>query len=765
MSTPFDIQTPKQRIKDLDKDIRDLKHKTHRRQLTPWGHPPSGGSSFGSGGGISATTLAALTDTDIPTTTPTPDGQVLTWIAADSLWKPKSATVTTPATPIADFLKWWDETDNLVVAFLRDTIAGTLKNIITEVTAWWTNLSYPWQRGADTGILDSLSRVVWGERFTKNQRVGSVLYGPTIDDYKDVTLAITANPLVKSDNTRARTFWEFLEVHFSEIVKIIFKWWDESDNIAIKFLRDVVGKTLATAIKKVGEWWTNLSYPWQRGADTGILDSLSRVVWGERFTKNQRVGSVLYGPTIDDYKDVTLAITANPLVKSDNTRARTFWEFLEVHFSEIVKIIFKWWDESDNIAIKFLRDVVGKTLATAIKKVGEWWNNLSYPWQRGADTGILDSLSRVVWGERFTKNQRVGSVLYGPTIDDYKDVTLAITANPLVKSDNTRARTFWEFLESNIPKFTSVANIVITSMLGLGGLIGKEIKNAITFILDELGGTIDGILKVANGIWSWATGASYTPASGTAGADRTLSNLLTTQITKPLTFKPNTDTNANDATNSIGFDKNNNMYLKVPTSTDKFLFQANGDTQFEIIDKSFKLFADSDDPAANGQFKLIGKSVKVKTDDKLFNLKDIGGGSSIDLTSIDSTITPDRAGARNIGSPTLFFNNGYFDEVILRDDLDVGGDVDVDGDVDVVGNVDVGGDVDVIEDLSIGGDVDVDGDVDVGGAVDVDGDVTVKGEIDFASGRGGGSSAGMPHASQYVKIKVGGVEKKLWYTS
>ena len=44
------------------------------------------------------TSLAALSDTDIPTTPPTLDGQVLTWITADSLWKPKSPAAATGQT-------------------------------------------------------------------------------------------------------------------------------------------------------------------------------------------------------------------------------------------------------------------------------------------------------------------------------------------------------------------------------------------------------------------------------------------------------------------------------------------------------------------------------------------------------------------------------------------------------------------------------------------------------------------------------------------
>ena len=642
MSTPFDLPTEKQRYTEIEKSFKKLKHQTHRRPLTPWGHIPTIGG--GTAGGISATTLAALSDTDIPTSTPTPDGQVLTWVTADSLWKPKSPTTaaTTPATPIADFLKWWNETDNTIIVFLRDTVGGTLADAIEKVTTWWTNLSYPWQRGTDTGILDSLARVVWGERFTKNQTIGSVQYGPTIKNYKDVTLAITADPLVTSTNTRARTFWEYLEVNFTEVIKIIKKWWDESDNAIIKFLRDTVGKTLADAIEKVATWWTNLSYPWQRGTDTGILDSLARVVWGERFTKNQTIGSVQYGPTIEDYKDVTVAITADPLVKSDNTRARTFWEYLEVNFTEVIKIIKKWWDESDNAIIKFLRDTVGKTLADAIEKVATWWTNLSYPWQRGTDTGILDSLARVVWGERFTKNQTIGSVQYGPTIEDYKDVTVAITADPLVKSDNTRARTFWEFLEVNIPEFTSVVDTVVTGMLEVAGIIGKEIKNAITFVLGELGGTIvDGFLKVVNGVWSWAAGSSYTAGSGTStGADRNLSNLLATvEINNTLNFKTYTDTGGKPKSNSIGFDADNNMYFKTYNPADEFHFQSGGTHQLSIFNRSIQLTDAKVDPTKDGEIRLVGTSIRVKSKGNVYHLDDIGSGSGTGTPSTSSPST------------------------------------------------------------------------------------------------------------------------------
>ena len=643
MSTPFDLPTEKQRYTEIAKSFKKLKHQTHKRPLTPWGHIPTIGGT-GSGGGISATTLAALTDTDIPTTTPTPDGQVLTWVTADLKWKPKALTAaTTPApNPIADFLKWWNETDNTIIVFLRDTVGGTLAKAIKKLGEWWNNLSYPWLRGADTGILDSLARVIWGERFTKNETIGSVQYGPTIKNYKDVTLAITANSLVTSSNTRARTFWEYLEVNFREIGKIIKKWWDESDNPIIKFLRDTVGKTLADSIKKVATWWKNLSYPWKRGEAGGIWDSLARTVWGERFTKNQFVGPILFGPAIEDYKDVTVAITASTDVTSSNTRARTFWEYLEVNFREIGKIIFKWWDESDNPIIKFLRDTVGKTLADSIKKVATWWKNLSYPWLRGSDTGILDSLARVIWGERFTKNETIGSVQYGPTIVDHKDVTVAITADPLVTSTNTRARTFWEFLEVNVPKFTSAVDTVITGMLEVAGIIGREIKNAITFVLGQLGGKIvDGFLDVVNGVWSWAAGSSYTAGSGTStGANQSLSNLLNVQINKPLIFKPNSDLNPDNATNSIGFDSLNNMYFKIRNTGDNFHFMAGGRAQLEINNQAIRLVKTSTDPATDGEIRLVGTSIRVKSKGHVYHLDDIGSGSGTSTPSVSPGTLP-----------------------------------------------------------------------------------------------------------------------------
>ena len=410
MSTPYNIRTEKERFRRIQKNIKNLKHKTHRRPLTPWGHPPSGGSSFGSGGGISATTLAALTDTDIPTTTP--DQQVLTWVAAESKWKPKSPAVavsitdfiddlidftTTVGTKLKNYLDGLYTNATAVATQIADAVVGfateawvTAQKFLTDVAAdiqhWWdTYIGAPWGRGIN--ILDSLDRVIWGEKFNTTVSINGTRYtsGDTVPDN------LMSHADLNSGNTESKTFWGFLADHSSEIATVIRKWWTDATDTVIAFLRDTVGGTLKNIITEVTTWWNNLSYPWKRGSNAGVLDSLARVIWGERFTQNETIGSVQYGPAIVGKMNVTSAITANSQVTSSNTKARTIWEFFGDSFTEVEKFILNWWNKTTNAAIKWLRDLaadVAGTLATFFSGAGQTLEQVKAAVSKGIDDAL-----------------------------------------------------------------------------------------------------------------------------------------------------------------------------------------------------------------------------------------------------------------------------------------------------------------------------------------------------------------------------------------
>ena len=172
----------------------------------------------------------------------------------------------------------------------------------------------------------------------------------------------------------------------------------------------------------------------------------------------------------------------------------------------------------------------------------------------------------------------------------------------------------------------SEADGQITSSLNTGGSIITKINAsllaAFTTFATDLGATASTTFDTLLGnISSFLSG-------GSSGANRNLSNLGDgVAINKSLNFKLDTDTGGGTGSNSFGFDDDNNMYLKMKGPADIFRIQASSTTQIEIANRGIKLVDGVGDPTANGEIKRVGNTIKIKVNNSVKDLADIGSGS------------------------------------------------------------------------------------------------------------------------------------------
>lgn len=105
-----------------------------------------------------------------------------------------------------------------------------------------------------------------------------------------------------------------------------------------------------------------------------------------------------------------------------------------------------------------------------------------------------------------------------------------------------------------------------------------------------------------------------------------------------------------------------------------------------------------EDPAVS--LSIISGHAVLNADNRL-ELYGGGGIYAWDDLYIGGDILPTLDVARDIGSSALRFDNGWFDDMDIKDDLDVGGDVEITGDLDVDGPCQFNGDVDIEGELDM----------------------------------------------------------------
>ena len=583
MSTPYNIPSEKERFRRIQKDIKNLKHKTHRRPLTPWGHPPSVGGT-GSGGGSSATTLAALTDTDIPTTPPTPDQQVLTWVASESKWKPKSLA----AVGIS----------NLAASVITSGIFATARIPTIQESK-----------------LSSSVR-------TKLNKVGSSV--SSLDDLNDVTINNAAKGQVIVHDSASFANRKLLISDLSGYHPVL--------NGAAAYLNLILGMDL----KNLGK----IQYNTTLESSIGTYDSIKvRYVNPDNEADYKTSIEQVMNFHIHGIKSMALSGLA------DDVRSAPFNSVLEVFGKKLssLKIVdtheYKVKKNTGSIKYGSLSFDV-RVPNTSVGKL-DFDQSTLVELQALAETKLVTDYDAWVSSKEYGRGDKV---VYNNRVYTYINGSTSTGHRP----SSSSSRSFWKVFSTTSTdrgKSRLVLRKINSTALGASD---DEFKTMLEVDWDH-GVYVGSHLTTKEGSWCNFNGSVVLGNSPSATID---------------------------AAADIKMHKKKVTDLAPPT---------------DDADAATKKYVDS------------------------------GSGGGVDLSSVDQDIIPDGNRTRDLGSPTYYFDNGYFDDLRLYDDLDVG------GDVDVVGNVDVGGDVDVIEDLSIGGDADISGDLKVDGELEIDGNLNHDG--------------------------------------
>jgi len=113
------------------------------------------------------------------------------------------------------------------------------------------------------------------------------------------------------------------------------------------------------------------------------------------------------------------------------------------------------------------------------------------------------------------------------------------------------------------------------------------------------------------------------------------------------------------------------------------------------------------------------------------NVITVANGGTGQVTFNDGSISPVTDSDVDLGTSSLYFKNAYIDSITTTGNLDIEGDIDVNGttNLDVV---DIDGAVDMATTLAVAGNVDFNGDLDVDGTTNLD-VVDIDGAVDMAS--------------------------------
>ena len=190
-------------------------------------------------------------------------------------------------------------------------------------------------------------------------------------------------------------------------------------------------------------------------------------------------------------------------------------------------------------------------------------------------------------------------------------------------------------ISSSVATGLDVLSTLSASVLSGLSNITQTIANNINNIFNSSGNVLQSFID------------SIIGSSGT-GANTNLSNLGTSvAINKPLTFGSSINTSGTDGTKSIGYDTNGNLWLKTKSTGNDLRFTAGGVTFFRVHGRSIYLQSGTSDPMTNGEIRMVGDTIKVKVNDGVKDLVDIGtgdGGTTI-VSSGFTTLTSNQQSA------------------------------------------------------------------------------------------------------------------------
>ena len=405
---------------------------------------------------------------------------------------------------------------------------------------WWgTYIDDPWGRRDTTkfgaGFFDGIQRVVFGEVKLNGMRFDT-------DNNFDPT----------TDNTRPRNLIEWFKDIVAPTAVDLYNWiWDGlKEHPVIKpFLEWLTG---TDAFMAISNWWdTAVTGPFGRGAGDW-WDGINRVILGE-------VGK---GPP--DSREGAAAPPEAQRTK-DNTRARTFDEWVDFHVNNFIDAIFG--------AGEYIYNAITVALGAAWTALTGWWDDIGGAYGRGSDP--WDGIARVVFREKRKSDGKLIPIDgFVPTSENTEARSLwAALGLPEVEWPededdwwDTAADTAWNNLNSNIQGGLNFLHQLffgdLTPKAYAEGVADVKVKSAFDELGIELGIAADALGDtLANAFTAIHTWFDDTFGGGGDGALDNLQNLtqkITWDTSKSITALSQTDA-------GFGVNSADNFIFRVPT--------------------------------------------------------------------------------------------------------------------------------------------------------------------------------------------------------
>ena len=493
-------------------------------------------------------------------------------------------------------LNWWNNSENSVVAFLRDYITTPISEFL--------------------GYLKT-----------------------------------TYDATNENDSVITRTL-NTIRAVIGDIGELVLNWWNNSENVAVAFLRDYVTEPIGEFLQYLGDSYNNSTQTTVAGK---TLDVFSKIVVD--------IGAII-GRWISEnataiFNGVQSAIEgAYTWLKTD----------VFVTATNIVAGLGQQWEDILSIANNTLQRVLGIIQA-------------AYPWVvttiEGA-MGFLETNALSAWNWLVSLTEDGGSLIIDAidrAAEFFKSATAA--AEGIAGSISEGATDILTSLQELLFDDTTPLAFAEEAATGqimheiddddgtIKAAIDNEIVTALNAWRDAIGlaaaETIGGIATGIESFFDGLSGGGGETADISDLANRHLSNLESvTRITRPLTFETNTDSVG--STNSIGYDVGNSMFLKTRQSSDSFFFQSGGITQLELKDKSLRIGRVASFPGGspNGTIAAVGDTVVVKMHGKPVDLSTlVGTGGEVPETSFGFTpLTEDQREAGAFWVPLKAYTTG-----------------------------------------------------------------------------------------------------------
>ena len=479
-------------------------------------------------------------------------------------------------------------------SWLEDEISDVVDNITSQLGTTWTNITT-----ALSGITTSLSLWIQGR--------GS-----------DIQTALGTNWNKLTSIISAFTF------NSANAITAISGGLSTAVTSAVSDAVDDIEAGVQTAIDWVADATTNIQSWWDDNTDSGI-------VWlqGLTSTVQNRITSA-----------ATWVVSATSNIETAISSAGTeIRSALGSNWSKLTDIINQFTFSGNTVnGIRDALDSAVDTIADAIPQISSaistWLNTTLGTTGRSTLAAVSSWLGSTI----NTSSEIIDRILdqiIGGTSGSFINRFYKLVSSSATSLKNSFERLLFgglipsAFAESEADGQIT-ASISSTSSGSIGGKINTALNDILTAAGEATQSTLASITTAIGNLFS---------SSSTSGANTNLSNLgSNVAINKPLTFGSSINTSGTDGTKSIGYDTNGNLWLKTKSTGNDLRFTAGGVTFFRVHGRSIYLQSGTSDPMTNGEIRMVGDTIKVKVNDGVKDLVDIGTGDG-GTTTVSSGFT------------------------------------------------------------------------------------------------------------------------------